>query len=157
MTKSLLAALFLLSAAGPPPGRPIPPGFASVGEDRRAIEALLAAYAAAVSGKDQARFESLLLGKDIPFRGIGPTVATGASARSMAGYEQFRRAVFQGPPFTQRFQDVRVEQDGALANVSLVFVNSAAGGQSWGWKTMLLLKVGGRWRIASEFYTGHPG
>jgi hypothetical protein len=63
--------------------------------------------------------------------------------------------VFEGRPFTQRFQQVRIEQDGALANVRLVFVNSAADGQSWGWKTLQLVKAGGRWKIASEFYTSH--
>ncbi len=70
-------------------------------------------------------------------------------------YADFRKGVFQGEPFTQRFQDVDIRQDGALAQVSLMFVNTDAEGSSWGWKTLQLLKVGGTWKIASEFYTGH--
>jgi len=66
-----------------------------------------------------------------------------------------RKEVFEGPPFTQIFRDVYIQQDGPLANVSLVFVNSSADGSSWGWKTMQLLKIDGRWKIASEFFTGH--
>jgi hypothetical protein len=50
---------------------------------------------------------------------------------------------------------VHIQQDGLLAQVSLVFVNSTAQGDTWGWKTMQLLKVAGQWKIASEFYTGH--
>jgi hypothetical protein len=70
-------------------------------------------------------------------------------------YEGFRKQVFEGPLFTQTFRDVHIQQDGPLANVSLVFVNSSADGSSWGWKTMQLLKIDGRWKIASEFFTGH--
>ncbi len=66
-----------------------------------------------------------------------------------------QRGVFSGPPFTQKFQDVHVSQDGSLANVSLVYVNSSAEGASWDWKTLQLLRVAGQWKIASEFYTGH--
>ena len=102
-------------------------------------------------------FESLLLDKDIPFSGIGATDRSGGARVVTANYDSFRKGVFQGPPFTQRFQDVHIDQDGRLASVSLVFVNTAADSTSWGWKTLQLLKVGGRWKIASEFYTGHPG
>ena len=45
----------------------------------------------------------------------------------------------------------------AFANVSLVFVNTSTQGSSWGWNTLQLLKVGVKWKIASEFYTGHAG
>ena len=129
--------------------------FESVGPDRVAIEKLLAEYTAAVSTKDQARFEALLLNKTIPFSDVGSTVAAGTAPSGTQNYETFRRDVFEGPPFIQRFQDVKILQDGPLAEVSLVFINSAAGGSSWGWKTMQLLKIGGHWKIASEFFTGH--
>jgi hypothetical protein len=59
------------------------------------------------------------------------------------------------PVHTQRFRNIHIEQDGALANVSLVFVNTTARGAAWGWKTLQLLKVEGQWKIASEFYTAH--
>ena len=128
---------------------PIPLSFESTGEDRKAIEALLDTYTTAVSNKNQALFETILLNKDIPFSDDT------SAAKGTQRYESFRKAVFEGAPFTQRFQDVHIQQDGSLADVSLVFVNSTARGESWGWKTLLLLKVGGQWKIASEFFTGH--
>ncbi|MET0246015.1 MAG: nuclear transport factor 2 family protein [Sphingomonas sp.] len=155
MIKLLIAATALSLAAGPASVQRIPADFASVGEDRRAIEALLATYTRAVSTKDQALFETLLLSRDIPFSGIGAALPADGNAAGLANYERFRKGVFEGRPFTQRFRQVRIEQDGALANVRLVFVNSAADGQSWGWKTLQLVKAGGRWKIASEFYTSH--
>jgi ketosteroid isomerase-like protein len=130
---------------------PIPPSFQSAGADRSAIEALLATYTRAVSSKDRALFETLLLNRTIPFSGVPlPRNAT-------QNYDDFRQGVFAGPPFTQRFQDVHIDQDGPLAAVSLVFVNTTPQGSSWGYKTLQLLKIDGRWKIASEFYTGHPG
>ena len=132
---------------------PIPPSFDSVGDDRSAIEALLNSYTKAVSSKDQALFETLLLNKQISFSDVSSAI----SAKETAHYESFRKGVFEVPAFTQRFQDIHVAQDGPLANVSLVFVNTSTKGMSWGWKTLQLLKVEGQWKIASEFYTGHPG
>ncbi|MEO8924366.1 MAG: hypothetical protein ABI330_16300, partial [Caldimonas sp.] len=58
-------------------------------------------------------------------------------------------------PFTQRFKDVRIQQDGNLATVTLVFINTRPQSESWGWKALQLLKVDGVWKIASEFYTSH--
>ena len=142
----------LLTARAQPPA--VPPSFASAGPDRAAIDTLLSTYTRAVSTKDRALFETLLLSRDIPFSDAG----SAAKARGPEGthrYESFRRGVFEGPAFTQKFQDVHVDQDGPLAQVSLVFVNTDAQGSSWGWKTLQLLKVDGRWKIASEFYTGH--
>lgn len=148
----ILSAILAIAPLGAM-AAPIPAAFESVGEDRKAIEALLDTYTKAVSGKDQALFETILLNKEIPFSDIGSAVkGTGTQH-----YESFRKGVFEGPAFTQRFQDVHIDQDGALANVSLVFVNTAAQGTSWGWKTLQLLKIGGQWKIASEFYTGHAG
>jgi hypothetical protein len=136
---------------------PIPAQFTSTGEDRRAIEALLTSYTTAVSTKNQSLFESLLLDKKIPFSGIGTIDRSSAKKVVIANYDSFRKDVFQGTPFTQRFQDVQINQDGRLASASLVFVNTAADDTSWGWKTLQLLKVSGRWKIASEFFTGHSG
>jgi len=141
------AALLLLMASAR--ATPIPAGFDSTGEDRRAIEALLNTYTTAVSTKNQALFETLLLNKSIPFSGV-PT-ADGATQN----YERFRKGVFEGAPFKQTFENERIQQDGPLAQVSLVFVNSDARGSTWGWKTLQLLKISGHWKIASEFYTGH--
>ena len=132
----------------------VPPGFTSTGPDRAAIDALLATYTRAVSTKDQALFETLLLSRDIPFSDAG-SAAKARGAEGTRRYEAFRHGVFEGPAFTQKFQDVHVDQDGPLAQVSLVFVNTDAQGSSWGWKTLQLLKVDGQWKIASEFYTGH--
>ena len=131
---------------------PIPTSFESTGPDRKAIEVLLDTYTKSVSTKDQALFESLLLDKDIPFSDVDSAVRRD---RGIRRYEAFRKSVFDGPPFTQKFQDVHIMQDGSLANVSLVFVNTSVQGLSWGWKTLQLLKVAGQWKIASEFYTGH--
>jgi ketosteroid isomerase-like protein len=132
-----------------------PKRFASTGSDRAAIGALLRTYTIAVSTKNQALFESLLLDRSIPFSGV--PLAGKSNDPETRNYEGFRKAVFEGKPFKQRFRDVQVEQDGDLADVRLVFENSSAEGRSWGWKTLQLLRAGGRWKIASEFYTGHSG
>ena len=156
--KSLVIALLV---AVPPmcqaqsPSTPIPSTFESVGEDRRAIEALLDTYTRAVSRKDEALFETLLLAMDIPFSDAASAIKAKDGAAGTRRYEAFRRGVFGGPPFTQEFREVHITQEGPLAQVSLVFVNSSADGASWGWKTLQLLKTMGRWKIASEFYTGH--
>ena len=153
-----VAALLLTGAVARPAfPTPIPASFASAGPDRSAIEALLATYTAAVSTKNQALFESLLLNKEIPFSSVGASDRPAGVQVVTTNYDSFRKGVFEGPPFIQRFQDVHVDQDGRLASVFLVFVNTATDGASWGWKTLQLLKVGGRWKIASEFYTGHAG
>lgn len=130
---------------------PVPPSFDSTGADRRAIEALLDTYTRAVSTKDEPLFETILLNEDIPFSDVGSAIKSGDTHH----YAGFREGVFAGAPFTQRFQDVHIAQDGPLAQVSLVFVNTADGRSTWGWKTLQLLKVAGQWKIASEFYTGH--
>jgi len=134
---------------------PIPATFDSAGDDRKAIEALLNTYTEAVSTKNQSLFESILLNKDIPFSDAPSAIKANGAERGTQRYESFRKAVVEGPAFIQRFQDVHIQQDGPLANVSLVFVNSSAQGSGWGWKTLQLLKVDGHWKIASEFYTAH--
>jgi hypothetical protein len=136
---------------------PIPASFVSAGDDREAIQALLDTYTTAVSTKNEALFETILVNKDIPFTDVQSAIRASGAQRGTEHYESFRKGVFEGPAFTQRFENVHVEQDGPLAAVSLVFVNSSAKGSSWGWKTLQLLKVSGQWKIASEFFTGHAG
>ena len=96
-----------------------------------------------------------MLFRSIPFSDVDSALTAKGAEGGTRHYESFRRGVFEGPAFTQKFQDVHVAQDGPLADVSLVFVNTSPQGSSWGWKTLQLLKVDGRWKIASEFYTGH--
>lgn len=151
----LLAMMISLAAPGAGRAEPVPSNFESVGADRAAIMALLDDYTRAVSTKDQALFETLLLNKAISFSAATAAVKAGSAKAGTRNYEAFRRGVFEGPPFTQKFQDITIRQDGPLADVSLVFVNSTPRGASWGWKTMQLLKIEGHWKIASEFYTGH--
>lgn len=158
MKKLLSGAALALSVApamAAPYRMPVPATFESRGEDRTAIGVLLDTYTKAVSTKDQALFESLLLDKAIPFSGV-PLSAEGKGAFVQTShYEEFRKGVFEGEPFTQTFRDIQIHQDGTLAQVSLVFENTTATAKSWGWKTMELLKVDGRWKIAAEFFTGH--
>jgi len=116
---------------------------------------LLDTYTKAVSTKDQALFETLLLDRNIPFSNVTDAMTSDGSAQAMRRYDSFRKGVFEGPSFTQRFQDIHIQQDRASAQVSLVFVNASKRRRSWGWKTLQLLKVDGHWKIASEFYTGH--
>ena len=140
--------------AGSLPAQTIPArSFESVGDDRRAISALLDTYTKAVSMKDEALFETLLLNKEIPFSDAQTAVQHGSIVGGTHNYEAFRKGVFGGAPFRQSFKDISIQQDGALAQVSLVFVNTDAAGSSSGWKMLQLLKIGGRWKIASEFYT----
>jgi hypothetical protein len=158
--KALIFGLMLLGCMlliGQPLADVIPGSFDSVGEDRNDIEKLLDTYTRAVSGKDQALFETLLMNKDIPFSDASSAVRAGGADHGAQHYDSFRKGAFGGPAFTQRFQDVHITQDGLLAAVSLVFVNTSTQGSSWGWKTLQLLKVNGKWKIASEFYTSHPG
>lgn len=158
MKSLLLGAALVMSVAPAMAGsyhRPVPASFESRGDDRRAIAELLDSYTKAVSTKDQALFETLLLDTGIPFSGV-PLSGKGKDASVMTShYEEFRKGVFEGEPFTQSFKDIHIKQDGNLAQVSLVFENTTATEKSWGWKTMELIKVEGRWKIAAEFFTGH--
>jgi hypothetical protein len=133
----------------------ISPKLTQLPADRNEIQALLDTYTKAVSSKNQKLFESLLLNRNIQFSHATSAVKKAARDNGTHNYDEFRKSVFQGRPFTQRFQDVHITQDGELAQVSLVFVNTSASEVSWGWKTLQLLKIDGRWRIASEFYTTH--
>lgn len=159
MPKMIAATLLSLSllSSWQAVAMPIPRNFASNGPDKVAIQALLDTYTAAVSTKNQDLFETLLLNKNIPFSDVFTAVQSKGAAGGTEHYADFAKSVFAGPPFKQRFQDVHIAQDGSLAEVSLVFVNTDTRGSTWGWKTMQLLKIAGEWKIAAEFYTGHSG
>ena len=156
----LLAAMAPAAIAVPPPPAAFAGRHEATAQDRAAIERLLDAYRAAVKNGDEAGFAALLVNERVPFL----TVETAALGRAQAKdvdvqrYPDFRAAVFgSGKHYEQRFDNVRILQDGALAQVSLDFVTVAAGTGSggYGWKTLELLKVAGGWRIASEFYTAY--
>lgn len=127
--------------------------------DVRAIRDVLATYTRSVSQADRPAFDALLLAPDIPFHGLSDGRFAPADQAGLAAVQQyagFRKSVFEsGRQLVQRFYDVKIEQEGDLAQVSLRFetlaVGTASGGQ--GWKTLILLRVAGRWKIASEFYT----
>jgi hypothetical protein len=123
--------------------------------DRMAIQVVLATYTKAVSTKDQRLFETLLANKSIPFSYVSKD-SHSIRDHGTENYEVFRKGVFEGPPFTQRFEDVRIQQAGGVADVTLVFVNTTPKSVTRGWKTMQLLRVEGRWKIASEFFTDYP-
>jgi hypothetical protein len=130
---------------------------ASRPEDLRAIEDVLAAYPRAVTAGDPAGFESLLLNTTIAFTSTDELTKNGGSrATDLQLYPRFRKAVFEsGRRYTQRFFNVRVQQDGDLAEASLDFITQdpQSGRGAFGWKCLQLLKVEGRWKIASEIYT----
>ena len=157
----LLAAIATAASAVPPP----PPAFAGrhepTTEDRAAIELVLDTYRAAVKAGDEARFAGLLLSEHVPFMGVQAARLAKAPAGDLdiARYADFRSAVFGTQQrYEQRFDNVRILQDGAMAQVSLDFVTVDAGTDQggYGWKTIELLKVAGHWRIAAEFFTAYP-
>ena len=131
---------------------------AASSEDRAAIERVLTRYRVSVSTGDESLFLSTILDEQIPFFSAGNAASQDASLRSegtrdLAG---FRRAVFHsGKQYSQTFDHVRIQQDASVAQVWLHFVTRVRGADSGGegWKTLALLKVGGNWKIASEFYT----
>ncbi len=162
----VLVLLAAPTVAGTPAVRAadLPAGFGSNEPgpaDRKAIETLLQTYQTAVSTRNEAAFTSLLLNDQVPFAGtselVGPHASRPLDTRHFA---DFRQGVFgNGRPFTQTFHNIHILQDGPLGQVSLDFVNkdkAGHGGWGWGWKIIQLLKVDGQWKIASEFYTGHP-
>lgn len=121
---------------------------------------MLAAYTSSLNSGDEKSFAGLLLNEQIPFMASYSldSSATGEQPLDTHRYADFRRAVFaSGKHFEQRFYNVRVEQDGELAQASLDFVTKEANSQagSYGWKTIQLLKVNGAWKIASELYTAY--
>ena len=122
--------------------------------DRIAIAQVLENYRNAVSTGDEALFSTTLLDDQIPFFAVSEARAP-VESQQMRGVAAFRKAVFHsGRRYTQRFDDIRIAQDGALAQATLRFVTQRDDGSgASGWKTLTLLDTGGHWKIASEFYT----
>ncbi|MFZ6657178.1 nuclear transport factor 2 family protein [Undibacterium sp. TJN19] len=130
-------------------------------EDKLAIERLLSAYTTSVSTGDGKTFATLLLDDKVPFmavRGV-PDIVNNSDTLDTRRYADFRESVFgSGRKLEQAFFNVKINQDGALAQVSLDFITKEAGTQKggFGWKLLQLLKTNGHWKIASEFYTVRP-
>ena len=162
MIAALLSSALLLAAA--PMAAPAPPvkfgAHASAGADEAAIRVLLATYTDAVTRGDEAAFKALLLNDSIAFTGVGATITdTAAKPFNDADFKSFDQGIFRsGTKYRQAFYNVHILQDGPLAQVSLDFVTqlAATGRGGYGWKILQLVKVDGAWKIASEFYTGHP-
>jgi hypothetical protein len=148
---SLVSLAFPSASAAPPRRWNLVNGPA----DREAIQQLLTTYTTAVSTKNERLFETILFDKMISFSFASDTLAASGYPHGIRNYEDFRKGVFEGAPFTQTFHDVDIRQDGPLATVTLIFVNTSSTGTGWGWKSLQLLKVNGAWKIASEFFTGH--
>lgn len=135
--------------------------YLSSAEDKLAIEGLLTIYTTSVSTGDAKTFASLLLDDKVPFmavRGMPDIVNTGDTLDTRR-YTDFYQSVFaSGRQLEQTFFNVKINQDIALAQVSVDFVTREAGTQKggFGWKLLHLLKVNGNWKIASEFYTVRP-
>ena len=130
-------------------------------EDHKQISDVLENYTRSVSQGNRALFESQLLDLHIPFKGVGKSLdgAAGLDLHGVQDYAGFRKSIFDsGKQFKQRFSNVKMEQVGNLAQVSLDYETALQGTDydGKGWKVIQLLKVGGRWKIASEFYTGYP-
>ena len=132
----------------------------SSGADRAAIERVLAAYTDAVRRGDEAAFKALLLNDHLSFSGVGGVLhSDGAHPFDPHQFKSFDQQIFQsGVKYQQSFYNVHILQDGPLAQASLDFVTQEAANRrgGWGWKVLQLVKVDGRWKIASEFFTGHP-
>jgi hypothetical protein len=128
-------------------------------DERRRIDALLDTYTSSVSDGDPQRFESQLLDLKIPFAGVWSELAAPAHLNTVQDYAGFRKSIFEsGKQFKQRFSNIKIEQVGPVAQVSLDYETALkdAAYDGKGWKVMHLLKVDGRWKIASEFFTRHP-
>lgn len=137
---------------------PLPAGLsrhATTEQDRQAIAAVLDRYTRCVSTGDEAGFRALLVDDDIPFSTIpADGTASDASTARLRRFAGFRDAVFRtGRKYRQTFHNVRIEQDGALAQASVDFVTRRDGGGSYGWKVLQLVRTASGWKIASEFFT----
>jgi hypothetical protein len=127
--------------------------------DAQGINALLSNYTQSVSQGDRARFESQLLDTHIPFYGVGGGRLNDVDLSTIQDYAGFRQAIFDGGvQFKQRFSNVSIAQVGNLAQVTLDYETAKRDDpyEGKGWKVMQLIKVGGQWKIASEFFTGYP-
>jgi hypothetical protein len=138
---------------------PVPPTLAS--QEHAAIAGVLETYRMAVSTANEALFLTTILDTRIPFFSAGdtPTQHAGLTSEQTCAFESFRKAIFHSNKIlSQTFDHVEILQDRSLAQASLHFVTQLRGTThgSEGWKTLILLKVGDRWKIASEFYTVGP-
>jgi Putative lumazine-binding len=157
------ACIVVLSVAHAAESVPQPRGLGhhtQTAADKSAIEDVLATYTRSVSNGDQHAFEALLLDENVTFTSTDvvehPNVGT--IAPDIRRYSDFRHAVFEsGKSLQQQFFNVKIQQDGPLAQVSLDFVtvqrDSKKGG--YGWKVLQMLKVQGQWKIVSEIYTAY--
>lgn len=130
-------------------------------EDNVAIRKLLANYTASLASGNRSSFESQLLDLKLPFShvkdGVHATYKSGLAA--FQDYGGFRKVIFDsGKRYQQRFSNIRIEQVGSLAQVSLDYQTTLQGEayEGKGWKVLQLIKLNGRWKIASEFFTDYP-
>lgn len=128
-------------------------------KDSVAINKLLSNYTESVSSGNRTLFESQLLDVNIPFAAVGTKMAAAPGLQSIQDYRGFRAAIFDsGTKYQQRFSNVKIEQLGNLAQVSLDYETTVQGQpyDGKGWKVMQLIKFNGQWKIVSEFFTGYP-
>src|SRR5471032_1503046 len=148
--------LFCLSIFRPASADNVP-----TSDDRIKINQLLLNYTSSLSAGDRALFESQLLDVNIPFSAIAAQAhgSKNVDLKSIQDYQGFRKTIFDsGDKFQQRFSNVKIEQLGNLAQVSLDYETTLQGTDydGKGWKVILLIKVNGDWKIASEFFTSYP-
>jgi hypothetical protein len=129
-------------------------------QDDVAIRKLLANYTACLSTGNREAFESQLLDLNIPFAHVkgGEGAVDHPSLATFQDYAGFRKIIFDGGKrYQQRFSNIRIEQVGNLAQVSLDYQTALLGSryEGSGWKVMQLIKLNGQWKIASEFFTGY--
>jgi len=129
-------------------------------QDEAAIRELLANYTASLSTGNRGAFESQLLDLNIPFSHVkgGAGVVNNPGLAMFQDYADFKKIIFGGGKrYQQRFSNIRIEQVGNLAQVSLDYQTALVGDpyEGSGWKVMQLIKLNGQWKIASEFFTGY--
>ncbi|MFZ6710872.1 hypothetical protein [Undibacterium sp. TC9W] len=130
-------------------------------QDDQQLRLILANYVQAFSNGDRVLFESQLLDLNIPFSYIPDNINGNKKydLQSVQKYADFRKSVFEsGSKLKQRFSNIKIEQLGSLAQISLDY-ESAGRDQDYqgkGWKVIQLIKINQQWKIASEFYNGYP-
>ena len=127
-------------------------------QDSLKIRKLLSNYTQSVSSGDRKLFESQLLDFNIPFAAVGVEMdkSENIGLKSVQDYRGFRKAIFDsGNHFKQRFSNIKIEQVGNLAQVSLDYETSLRGHDyaGKGWKVIQLIKFNDQWKIVSEFFT----
>lgn len=124
--------------------------------DHAAIVKLVSSYTRFVGERDRKGFESLLLDKEVPFSTVSANRPT-ADSEALKNYAGFDKGIFAGDyPYRQQFSNVKIEQVGPIAQVSLNFTVERLDGKNQvyaGWKILQLVKTNGTWKIASELWT----